>query len=77
MESSGECQQAKKFTVIMMEGGMVHLLSQELGLAIIPCKFMPFKAMRVGECVTIAFQPRTDKLKNDMREFQKHILNTI
>lgn len=56
---------------------MVHLLSQELGLAVIPCKFLPFKAMKVGECVTIGFQPRTDKLKNDMKDFQRHILNTI
>lgn len=44
------------FSIIKIEGGMCQLLSSDYLIVSIPCKYVPFKALRVGETVRINFQ---------------------
>ena len=56
---------------------MCQLLSNDYRIVSLPCKYVPFKALRVGETVKISFRLKHEEMKKDMTNFQRHILNRI
>jgi hypothetical protein len=56
---------------------MCQLMSSDFTMAEIPCKYIPFKALKVGEVVKLSFSLKQDKLKKEMCDFERRILDNI
>lgn len=76
-ELASRASNERRFSIVKIEGGICVLLGSDYRVVHLPCKYVPFKALKVGNTVSINFRLKHEELKTDMKRFQRHILNTI